>query len=230
VSAAELAHIKAGRPVPVTTVMPMVPWRRIFTSRDVWMVVIAYFAFGYVAFIFLTWFFIYPADGRGLNLKSSAVYAMLPFIAMTTCCLAGGVISDWLCRIKGAYIGRSVFGAGTLFLTSAFLVFGSHAQGTTTAVLALAGGAGALYLGQSSYWAMAADFAGPHTGVVSGMLNMGGQIAGALTASLTPYLAARYGWSSAFYIAAGVAFVCAFAWFFVRPGTRLSPADVPVPA
>src|SRR4029079_6640191 len=122
VSAAELTHIEAGLPVPVTGAKPPVPWGRIFASRDVWRVVIAYFAFGYVAFIFLTWFFIYLADGRGLNLKSSAVYAMLPFIAMTTCCLAGGVISDWLCRIRGAYIGRSVWGACTLFLTAIFLV------------------------------------------------------------------------------------------------------------
>jgi ACS family glucarate transporter-like MFS transporter len=225
VTAAELAQIEAGLPVPATGAKPPVPWSRIFTSRDIWMVVIAYFAFGYVAFIFLTWFFIYLADGRGLNLKSSAVYSMLPFIAMTTCCLAGGVISDWLCRIKGAYIGRSVWGACTLFLTAIFLVIGSHAEDTTMAVLALAGGAGALYLGQSSYWAMAADYAGPHTGVVSGMLNMGGQIAGALTASLTPYFAARYGWSSAFYIAAGVAFVCGFAWFFVSPIRRLHPVE-----
>ena len=127
--------------------MPPVPWGRIFTSRDVWLMVIAYFAFGYVAFIFLTWFFIYLAEGRGLNLKSSAVYAMLPFIAMTSCCLAGGVISDWLCRIRGPYVGRCVYGALTLFLAAVFLVIGSHAENTTMAVLALAGGAGALVPG-----------------------------------------------------------------------------------
>ena len=223
VSPGELAHIKAGLPVPAAGPMPPVPWGRIFTSRDVWLMVMAYFAFGYVAFIFLTWFFIYLADGRGLNLKSSAVYAMLPFIAMTSCCLAGGVISDWLCRIKGPYVGRCVYGAFTLFLAAVFLVIGSHAENTTMAVLALAGGAGALYLGQSTYWAAAADYAGPYTGVVSGMVNMGGQIAGALTASLTPYFAAEYGWSSAFYIAAGIAVVCAFAWFFVNPARRLNP-------
>jgi ACS family glucarate transporter-like MFS transporter len=223
VTAGELAHIAAGLPTPARGPIAPVPWRRIFTSRDVWLIVIAYFAFGYVAFIFLTWFFIYLADGRGLNLKSSALYAMLPFIAMTSCCLAGGMISDWLCRVRGAYVGRCVYGAATLFLAAAFLVIGSHAAGTMTAVLALAGGAGALYLGQSTYWAIAADFAGPYTGVVSGMLNMGAQIAGALTASLTPYFAATYGWSSAFYVAAAVAFVCAFAWFFVSPSRRLSP-------
>jgi hypothetical protein len=30
-----------------------------------------------------------------------------------------------------------------------------------------------------------------------------------------------YGWETAFYIAAGVCFVCIFPWFFVNPNRRL---------
>ncbi len=128
---------------------------------------------GYVAFIFHTWFFIYLKDGRGLDLKSSALFGTLPFIAMTTCCLLGGVISDWLVKHTRPVCGRSLFGAFTLFLAAIFLVIGSHAQDSTVAVLVLAGGAGALYLGQATYWAVAADFGGPFTGVVSGLIEYG---------------------------------------------------------
>ena len=221
VTAAERAHIKAGQPVKMEGPMPPVPWLRIFTSIDVWGTTLAYIAFGYVAFIFHTWFFIYLKDGRGLDLKSSALLGTLPFIAMTTCCLLGGVISDWLVKKWGQYVGRSLFGAFTLFLAGVFLIIGSHAADTTVAVLVLAGGAGALYLGQATYWAVAADFGGPYTGVISGLVNMGGQIAGAATASLTPLFAQWYGWEWAFYIAAGVSFVCVFPWFFVNPNRRL---------
>ena len=76
---------------------------------------------------------------------------MLPFIAMTSCCLVGGVISDWLVKRWGQYVGRSLFGAFTLFLSGIFLIIGSHAQNPVTAALLLAGGAGALYLGQAIY-------------------------------------------------------------------------------
>ena len=221
VTAAEKAHIEAGLPEKVGGAAPPVPWLRIFTSIDVWGVTIAYIAYGYVAFIFLNWFFIYLADGRGIDLKKSAFLAMLPFISMTTCCLIGGVISDWLVKHKGQYVGRSLYGAFTLFLTAAFLVVGSHVRDSTLAVVVLAGGAGALYLGQATYWAVAADYGGPHTGVISGLVNMGGQIAGAVTASATPWFATYFGWSTAFYVAAGVAFVCAFAWFLVNPQRRL---------
>ena len=231
VSPSELAYIKAGLPVAGPGQSPPVPWNRIFTSRDIWLLVVAYSAFGYVAFIFLTWFFIYLAEGRHLNLQSKPANLRDAAFHRHDKLLSGGrVISDWLCRVKGQYVGRSVYGAFTLLLTAVFLVIGSHAQSTLGAVLALAGGAGAVYLGQSCYWAVAADCAGPFTGVVSGLLKMGCQLAGALTASMTPYLASKFGWSSAFYVAAAVALVCAFAWLGVNPKTRLDTAEGQVEA
>jgi ACS family glucarate transporter-like MFS transporter len=221
----ELAHINAGLPVKIEGAMPPVPWAKIFTSRDVWMVTIAYIAFGYVAFIFHTWFFPYVKDGLGLDMKKSALLSMLPFIAMTSCCLLGGVFSDWLVKHKGQYVGRSLYGAFTLFLTAALLLLGGNAHDPYVAIVILACAAGALYLGQATYWAVGADFGGPYSGIVSGLLNMGGQIAGAITASATPWFAVTYGWSTAFYVAAGVSFVCGFAWFLVDPNKRLRPED-----
>jgi ACS family glucarate transporter-like MFS transporter len=217
----ELAHIQAGLPVRMESKMPPVPWGQVFTSIDVWGTALAYVGFGYAATIFHTWFFIYLKDGRGFDLKSSAVLGILPFIATTTCCLAGGVISDWLVKHKGQYIGRSLFGAFTLFVGGVFLILGGHAQDPIAAALLLAAGAGGLYLGQAVYYAVAAEVGGPYTGVVSGMVSMGGQIAGAATASLTPFFASKYGWEQAFTIAAGVTFVCIIPWFFVNPNRRL---------
>jgi len=48
---------------------------------------LSYFCFGYVAWIFFSWFYIYLAQVRGLNLKASAFYAMLPAIAMAVFCI-----------------------------------------------------------------------------------------------------------------------------------------------
>ncbi|HVW74073.1 MAG TPA: MFS transporter [Rhizomicrobium sp.] len=221
VTAEEQAHIMADMPLKVEGRMPAVPWFNIFTSKDVWGATTAYIAFCYVAFIFHTWFFIYLKDGRGLDLKNSALFGMLPFIAMVVGSLVGGVISDWLVKHYGQYVGRSLWGAFTLLLTGIFLIIGSKAQDTTLAVLVLAGGAGACYLGQATYWAVAADYGGPFTGVISGLINMAGQIAGAVTASLTPLLAQWYGWEYAFYVAAGICFVFMFPWFLVNPNRRL---------
>jgi ACS family glucarate transporter-like MFS transporter len=221
VSPAELAHIRAGMAPAASNAT--IPWSRILSDKDVWMLSASYFAFGYIAFIFLTWFFIYLADAHGLNLTKSALYATLPFMSMTVCCLGGGAISDWVSRVYGLYAGRCLFPCAALLACGVFLVLGSRADDALVASVILAGGAGALYLSQASYWAVSADFAGRHTGIVSGVMNMGCQIAGAITASLTPWIAARFGWPAAFYVAAGFAAFGAFAWLGVNPARTLEP-------
>ena len=65
----------------------------------------------------------------------------------------------------------------------------------------------------------------PYSGVVSGFMNMVCQIAGAITTSLTPYIAQQYGWSSAFYVAAVIAAIGAVAWLAVNPGHSLSAQE-----
>lgn len=224
VSDTELAHIRAGLDAPKPAVRPEIPWRRIFSNREVWALTASYFTFGYVVWIFFSWFFIYLADARGLNLKTSALYSMLPFIAMTVCCLLGGVINDAVVKRHGLRLGRCGLPVIALLLTAVFLIFGSMAESAGTATVILAGGAGAIYLAQSAYWSVTADFAGPHSGVVSGVMNMGCQVGGAITASLTPWIAGEFGWTSAFFTAAALAVVGAFAWVFVDPARTLEMA------
>ena len=154
-------------------------------------VTFSYFTYGYVAWIFFSWFYIYLAQVRGLNLKTSAVYSMLPFIAMTLGSLGGGVASDWLARHYSARAGRCHLPALALAFTAVLLLVGSRAHNAVVASLVLACGAGALYVSQSCFWSVTADYAGEHAGVVSGAMNMGGQIGGAVTASLTPLIASH---------------------------------------
>jgi ACS family glucarate transporter-like MFS transporter len=46
-------------------------------------------------------------------------------------------------------------------------------------------------------------------------MNMGAQLGGALTASLTPAIAARLGWNASFLVAAALAAAGALAWLLV---------------
>ena len=216
----ELALIQATRSTVEASGRKSSPreWRRALLNRNISAMTLSYFTFGYVAWIFFSWFFIYLAQARGLDLKESAFFSMIPFLAMTVCCLAGGAVSDWLCRAFGRRSGRCGIAVVAFVLTAGFLALGSHVRGPYAASLILAGGAGALYLSQSSFWAVSADIAGERSGVVSGVMNMGCQIGAALTASLTPYLAARFGWNSAFVCGAVLAAAGGALWLLVDPG------------
>jgi len=229
VSAAELTAIQSG--LTVTSCSPSpgkrsadvpVPWKRVVRSREVWAVTISYFCYGYVAWIFFSWFYRYLAKVRGLDLKASAFYSMLPFLAMLVCCLLGGTVNDRLTKWRGPRLGRCGLAAFAMGVAGIFIACGSQVQGVRLASVVLAGGAGALYLSQSSFWSVTADIAGASAGSVSGFMNMGGQMGGALTGSLTPWIAVRYGWTASFLVAAGLCLLGALSWLAVNPLNTLT--------
>jgi ACS family glucarate transporter-like MFS transporter len=233
VSRAELEHIQAGRTTSSSatskTSESRIPWSTILVSKDVWAVTFGYFCFGYIAWIFFTWFFDYLRTVRGLDLKASASFTTLLFLTMAVCSPLGGAISDKLTKLYGKRIGRCGIAAFALLLTAIFLAFGSQVHSARLASIVLAGGAGALYLSQSSFWSVTADIASGSSGSVSGFMNMGNQLGGFLTAMLTPAIASRLGWTVPFYVGAGLAAVGAVAWLFVNPERTLRPASSSFP-
>jgi MFS transporter, ACS family, glucarate transporter len=207
-----------------------IPWRRVIQSKEVLAITMSYFCYGYVAWIFFSWFFLYLAKVRGLDLKTSAVYSMLPPLAMLIACLLGGVLNDRLTKWKGPRLGRCILAAFAIALAGVFLALGSQVKSAPLASVVLAGGAGALYLSQSSFWSVTADIAGPSSGSVSGFMNMGGQIGAAMTALLTPWIATRYGWTASFLVAAALCLIGAISWLVVDPHKSLLHPAIGVPA
>src|SRR5258708_6523844 len=227
VSASELMLIRSGlaQAEPQngqSKDVALISWRRVVQSKEVWAVTLSYFCYGYVAWIFFSWFYRYLAKARGLDLKASAFYTMLPFLAMLVCCLLGGAINDRLTKWRGPRVGRCGLAALAIAIAGVFIAFGSPVQSARLASVVLAGGAGALYLAQSSFWSVTADLAGTSSGSVSGFMNMGSQIGAALTASLTPWIATRFGWTTSFLVAAALCVVGAASWLLVDPSRHLT--------
>ncbi|MGE5644240.1 MAG: MFS transporter [Acidobacteriota bacterium] len=224
IAKSELAHIEAGLPTPVKELEAgkALPLSAILKNRNMLAIGLSYFAYGYIAYIFFSWFFIYLNKVRGLNLKSSALYSMLPFIAMAVCSLAGGFIADALTRRYGKRIGRSGFAAFGIALSSVFIALATQVESAEVASIVLAGGAGALYLSQSAFWAVTADIAGPSAGFASGLMNMSGQTGSVVTASLTPWIAVHFGWTASFLVAAALCAIGAAAWLLVDPNARIA--------
>jgi ACS family glucarate transporter-like MFS transporter len=115
-------------------------------------------------------------------------------------------------------------------LAAVFIVMGADAASPQVASIVLAGGAGALYLSQSSFWSVSADVAGPWAGTVSGAMNTGGQLGGALTAIITPAIAGRFGWSASFLTAASLCVLGSLAWLMVDPDRKISSPHNPAPS
>ena len=222
VTTEEVSYISAGLPhTTMSTESQALPWRTILGNKNVWIVTASYFGFVYVAYIFFTWFFTYLNVVRGLNLKASAGYSMIPFAAMAACSSLGGWISDHLTRRYGNRAGRCVSACGAMIVAAIFVGLGTLVSDARLASLVLAGGAGALYLSQSAFWSVSSDIGGRSAGSVSGVMNMGGQFGGAATASFTPFVAEHFGWNMSFWVAAGLCLLGALAWLLVDPDEQL---------
>jgi len=209
-------YIRAGIPQKrIETKASQLSWFEIIKNRDVQALTFSYFTYGYAVYIFFSWFFIYLNSARGLNLKQSSYYTMLPFIAMAACSPLGGWLSDRITKSVGKRAGRCTLAAVSMVLCAIFLVAGTQVSSVPFAVVVLAGGAGALYLSQSSFWSVSADIGGSSAGAVSGVMNMGCQIGGAISSSLTAVIATKVGWTASFLVAAVLVLAGGAAWLFV---------------
>ena len=140
----ELVHILAGiSQGRAGKSEAALPWLRIILNGQVALLTLSYFCFGYVAYIFFTWFFTYLSSVRGLDLRSSGIFGTLPFIAMAIASPLGGWISDYLAARTNPRLGRCIFAAFGMGMTAIFVAWATQVHDARTASIVLAGGSGA---------------------------------------------------------------------------------------
>jgi ACS family glucarate transporter-like MFS transporter len=219
----ELSHIESGIPPSARGVGKgkAVSWRTIAGNQHIRLVTLSYFTFGYTAYIFFTWFFKYVKDVRGLDLKASAFYSMLPFVGITLGSAMGGWVSDVLSKHFGKRVGRCGIAVAGLAGAALFIVFATQVESAELASILFGFGTGALFMGHSSYWSVTADIAGTSAGSASGLMNTAAHLAGAITAILTPLIAGSFGWTASFLVPAALCLLGTLPWLLVDPTDRL---------
>jgi hypothetical protein len=76
----------------------------------------------------MTWLPTYFAMGRGIDLKQSAIYSMLPYLVAILAYPLGGLVTDAACRRFGQNIGRKLSPVAGLLLAGVFLILGTRAN------------------------------------------------------------------------------------------------------
>jgi ACS family glucarate transporter-like MFS transporter len=208
------------------------PWRTILTDRNILLLSMATFCLGYVAYIYQSWFYLYLVNVRGFNIVTGGFFAAGPFLAVAVLSPLGGFVSDALTRRYGSRRGRRG-AAMTGFLGSAlFMYLGAQAADPYLAVILLSLGDGLAYAVVGSLWSTIMDIAGEHTGAVYGVVGMCANIGGMVAPTLTPLLAARYGWEVALHAAALLACTGGVLWLAIDASKELAVGErgaVPLP-
>jgi MFS family permease len=187
-----------------------VPWRRILRSRNLWMLSSMYFCYGWVLWMYLFWFPTYLVEARHLTRIRVGLAASTPLLAAVVANVLGGWVSDKLAHhwsdLRRGRLFVSVLGfaiAGCMLIPGVMVA--NTAGGLACLTVALAG----LELTVAVSWAISLDIGGDFSGSVSSVMNMLGNVGGALSPLVIGYLATHLGWNSAFLFASAMCILAA---------------------
>lgn len=200
--------------------------RRLLKNREVLLLSLSYLAMNYVFYIFFSWFYIYLVDVRGFGILEGGFFASLPFIVGSLAAGVGGWVCDALCRRIGPRWGCRLPAVVGLVLVAGFLFAGALATNGYLAVGFLSMCFAATQFTEGAYWSGMTYVAGQHTTAACGVLNTGGNLAGAIASPLVPIVAHHFGWLSALATGSVFALLAAVLWFWITVDRPLaeSPA------
>src|ERR1700722_4030828 len=225
VNPAELELIQSATGGPRQQIGVRVPWRRILSSRTVWQLALMYFCYQYALAVYLDWFPTYLNTHRGFNLTQMGFYASLPLLAGTLGDMAGCCLSDHSLRRTGnvTHARRMVGIAG--FLIAAFGILPAtltHDPKLCVAFSCLAFGGLELTVGVS--WAIPLDIGGDFAGCTASVMNMCGNIGGAISPALLAYLVKDFGWDVPFFVTSALCVIGALVYAKIDASRRIFEA------
>lgn len=207
--------------IPAVPIRPSIPWATLRNTPSVWWLMLSYGCLGYVAYVYMSWFYLYLVNERGFSVLRGGVFAAAPFLTILISCPLGGWVSDRLAMKCGITRGRQIVGMTGMGLAAGSIALGAVAESPYLALASLSLGAGWLYFTIGAYWSSTSDLSPTHAGSLSGLMNMGANLGGAISPTLTPWLAHQWGWGASLGLAAFMALLGGILWLRIRPGDGL---------
>jgi MFS family permease len=191
-------------------------WGELFRDRNLQLITFAYAGLGYFQYIFFYWIYYYFDQVRHLEANESAGYTTVLFVTEGVMMPLGGFVSDRITRISGAHLGRRAVPMVGLTLSAVCTYLGTISSETSAVVFFLSLAFGFAACCEGPFWAFLTDTAGQSVGAASSILNTGAQIGGFFSPIMTPYIAARLGWSWGLYAGSLFAILGVVALYFVK--------------
>jgi nitrate/nitrite transporter NarK len=169
-----------------------VPWRKILTSRSVWGLCLMYACGNYSWYFAMNYLPAYLQDHRGVARDSAlgAIYKGGPLLLGFIGCFVGGWLTDRYMRRTGdKKWGRRIYGifghglAGACMLSLLAIPYKPGYAWVFALAIALSGFFNDLTM--ASAWAACQDVGKRYSAIVSGTMNMIGNLGGALTTYLS---------------------------------------------
>jgi len=183
--------------------------------------IVAFFAYNYLVYFFLTWFPSYLVMAQNLSIKSMSIVSVIPWLLGILGFATGGIVSDHLViRGKNPIFARKI--VIIIFLSGTAISVGACGLATsaTTAVTLMSIGVFCANMTPPCYWATIQDSVqGTSVGKVGGFVHFLSNLAGIFAPSITGFIIQGTGhFTRAFFITGGLAIIGAVAIaIFAKP-------------
>ncbi|GAQ83470.1 phosphate transporter [Klebsormidium nitens] len=199
-----------------------IPWRLLLSKPPVWAIISCHFCHNWGTFILLTWMPTYYHDVLGFNLTESGIYSVLPWLTMAVCSNTGGWIADTLVS-RGysiTFVRKAMQSIG--FLGPALCLSQlSSIHDPKLAVLCMMLSQGSDAFSQSGLYSNHQDIGPRYSGVLLGMSNTAGVLAGVLGTAATGYILQNGSWDEVFTVAVGLYLVGTVIWNVFATGEKI---------
>ncbi len=217
VNESESNLIRSGLPV-LSKHTHQIPWRAFVKSKNIFFLCAMYFAYGYSLYFYITWLPTYLLKARGFSVASAGFFSALPWIFGAVAFLCGGWLTDYLVARGNPKLARCGIGVFGLTMSALMLVFVARAQNNVVAALLISVALYFQFLTTPAVWATCLDIGRRRAGVVTGITNTFGNLAGTLAPIIFGYILQTWGsWTLPFYVAAGFLAVGVVMWLFIDP-------------
>jgi ACS family glucarate transporter-like MFS transporter len=213
-----------------------IPWGPLLRSRSVKLLWAQYMCINFTWPFYITWLPTYLQEARGLPPGQGALLSGMPLFFGGFGCLLAGLMGKRLAARYDIGYARRVMPMIGCTSAAVFLLIFPQIPNPYLAMVILGLASFSNDLLMPSAWATCMDIGGKHAGVVSGSMNMMGNLFAALSAPTVGYILAvtNKNYNILFYIGAGFYLLGTLSWAYIDPRERLdgapARATAPVPA
>jgi len=223
---ADLSYLEQNADLPSRPGSTPTPWKRMFTSANLWSFFWMYFATSYGFWFLLTWLPTYLIQRYQISPQASGFYASLPLVAGAASNVAGGALSDWLVRRTGSLLwGRRLVGLGGFLMAGAGFVAAGVMQRPYGAIACLMFADFGMDLAVPVAWAGCLEVGGSYGGTTTAFMNTGSTISAFISPLAAAWMFSRFGSFQAMLMSAGAVYLIAsILWLKVDPRRSLDVA------
>jgi MFS transporter, ACS family, glucarate transporter len=191
----------------------------LFRKPTIWLTMAQYFASNFTFFICLSWMMPYLHDRFQLTAIEAGRYAMIPLAFATLSLWTSGWLVDRL-YASSRWVGwsRRLPAAGGFLMAGCGLALVTQMESPTAVVACFTLAVFGADMTISPSWTHCVDVAGKNSGVVSGSMNMVGNVGSFLSSIAFPYLLAWTGTATSYFVLAAllncIAMLC---WISIAP-------------